>query len=40
MKQANQIWNQIFQIVRENCSVEFQSNPQEDMMEKLLRSGK
>ena len=40
MKQANQIWNQIFQIVRENCSVEFQSNPQEDMMEKLLRSRK
>ena len=38
MKQANQIWNQIFQIVRENCSVEFQGNPQEDMMEKLLRS--
>ena len=40
MKQANQIWNQIFQIVRENCSVEFQGNPQEDMMEKLLRSRK
>ena len=34
------IWNQIFQIVRENCSVEFQGNPQEDMMEKLLRSRK
>ena len=40
MKQANQIWNQIFQIVRENCSVEFQGNPQEDMMENLLRSRK
>ena len=40
MKQANQIWNQIFQIVRENCSVEFQGNPQDDMMEKLLRSRK
>ena len=40
MKQANQIWNQIFQIVRENCSVEFQGNPNEDMMEKLLRSRK
>ena len=38
MKQANQIWNQIFQIVRENCSVEFQGNPQDDMMERLLRS--
>lgn len=40
MKQANQIWAQIFQIVRENCSVEFQGNPQEDMMERLLRGGK
>ena len=40
MKQANQIWNQIFQIVRENCSVEFQGSPQDDMMEKLLRSRK
>lgn len=40
MKQANQIWAQIFQIVRENCSVEFSGNPQEDMMERLLRGGK
>ncbi|MDD6828108.1 MAG: terminase, partial [Oscillospiraceae bacterium] len=31
---------QIFQIVRENCSVEFSGNPQEDMMERLLRGGK
>lgn len=40
MKQANQIWNQIFQIVRENCSVEFQGNSQDDMMENLLRGRK
>ncbi len=38
MKQANQIWAQIFQIVRENCSMEFQGSPQDDIMEKLLRS--
>nr|DAK84201.1 MAG TPA: terminase small subunit [Caudoviricetes sp.] len=40
LKQANVCWNQIFTIVRENCSVEFQDNPQDDMMEKLLRSRK
>ena len=40
MKQANQIWAQIFQIVRENCSVEFSGNPKEGMMERLLRGEK
>lgn len=40
LKQANVCWNQIFTIVRENCSVEFQDNPQDDMMERLLRSRK
>lgn len=40
LKQASVCWNQIFTVVRENCSVEFQGNPQDDMMEKLLRSRK
>ena len=40
MKQINQVWFQIFQIVKENCSVEFQGTPQDDMMERLLRSRK
>lgn len=40
MKQSNVCWNQIYQIVRANCSTEFQGNPQEDMMERLLRSRK
>jgi hypothetical protein len=39
MKQANAAWFQIFQIVKENCSVEFSGNtPHEDAMELLLRS--
>ena len=37
MKQANAAWFQIFQIVKENCSVEFSGNtPQDDVMERLL----
>jgi len=41
MKQVNQIWYQIFQVVKENCSVEWQgSTPQDDVMERLLRSRK
>ena len=40
LKQSNVCWNQIYQIVRANCSTEFQGNPQEDMMERLLRSRK
>ena len=40
-KQANQIWFQIYQIVKENCSVEIRPPDQEaDMMEQLLRSRK
>ena len=36
-KQVNTIWYQIFQVVKENCTVDF--NPQEsDPMEMLLRS--
>ncbi len=37
MKQTNYCWMQIYQIVKENCSVEFQGNmPQDDVMERLL----
>ena len=37
MKQINQIWYQIFQLVKENCSSEFQgASPQDDLMERLL----
>ena len=43
MKQVNQVWFQIFQIVKENSSLGYGgSNPQDDLMERLLnaRSGK
>ncbi|MDD2979158.1 MAG: P27 family phage terminase small subunit [Hespellia sp.] len=41
MKQVNQSWYQIFQIVKENCTVEFSGNtPQDDVMERLLRARK
>lgn len=37
-KQVNQAWYQIYQIVKENCSVEYNgASPQDDVMEKLLR---
>jgi hypothetical protein len=37
MKQSNQIWYQIFQIVKENNSASYQgANPQDDLMERLL----
>ena len=39
MKQVNNLWYQIFQIVKENCSADFSgATPQEDVMERLLRS--
>ena len=39
MKQVNQIWYQIYQVVKENCSVEWQGpTPQDDVMERLLRA--
>jgi len=41
MKQSNQIWYQIYQVVKENCSVDFGGvSPHDDMMEKLLRAKK
>jgi len=39
MKQANNLWLIIFQTVKENCSTPFDGkSPQEDVMEKLLRT--
>lgn len=39
MKQINQIWYQIYQIVKENCAVEYGgSSPQDDLMERLLNT--
>jgi hypothetical protein len=39
MKQVNQCWYQIFQIVKENCTSDFQGpGPQDDLMERLLRT--
>lgn len=38
MKQANILWSQIFQIVKENCTTDYRgANPQNDLMENLLR---
>ena len=39
-KQANLLWYEIFDIVKQNCTTAFVSSPQEDMMERLLRSRK
>ena len=36
-KQANNLWYQIYQVVKENCSVEYKgATPHDDMMERLL----
>jgi hypothetical protein len=41
MNQANRLWDEIFQIVKENCSAEYGgANPQDDVMERLLRARK
>lgn len=41
LKQVNQCWYQIYQIVKENCSVEYGGeNPHDDLMERLLTSKK
>lgn len=37
LRDANNIWLQIYQVVRENCSTEYKgSAPHDDLMEKLL----
>lgn len=39
MKQVNVAWMQIYQVVKENCTVEFRGpNPHDDAMEMLLRA--
>jgi hypothetical protein len=36
-KQANLVWYEIFDIVKQNCTTAFTGNPQDDLMEALLR---
>lgn len=39
MKLSNQIWYQIYSIVKDNCTSDFTgANPQDDLMERLLRT--
>ena len=39
MKQVNATWYQIYQVVKDNCSVEYGgASPQDDLMERLLRA--
>ncbi len=39
MKQVNQIWFQIYQVVKDNCSADIGgANPQDDLMERLLQA--
>ncbi|MDY3851023.1 MAG: P27 family phage terminase small subunit [Bullifex sp.] len=41
IKQVNQCWYQIYQIVKDNCSVEFGgTNPNDSLMERLLTARK
>ena len=41
LKQVNQCWYQIYQIVKENCSTDYsEPSPQDDLMERLLRARK
>ena len=39
-KQANLIWYEIFDIVKQNCTTAFAGNPQDDIMETLLSGRK
>ncbi len=39
-KQANVLWYEIFDIVKQNCTTKFDGSPQDDLMEQLLRSRK
>ena len=41
MNQAVRLWNEIFQIVKDNCSTDYgEVSPQDDLMERLLRARK
>ncbi|MDR1628546.1 MAG: P27 family phage terminase small subunit [Oscillospiraceae bacterium] len=37
-KQANLLWYEIFDIVKQNCTTDFVNTPQDDVMEQLLSS--
>ena len=39
-KQANLLWYEIFNIVKQNCTTKFDGTPQDDLMEQLLSSRK
>lgn len=39
-KQANLLWYEIFDIVKQNCTTAFTGNPQDDVMERLLSARK
>ena len=36
LKQANVLWLQIYQIVKDNCETPIGANPNDDLMERLL----
>lgn len=39
MNQAQRLWDEIFQLVKENCSTGYEEEtPEMDMMERLLRA--
>ena len=41
LKQINQLWYQIYQVVKENCSVDYGgASPNDDLMERLLNARK
>lgn len=41
MNQTNRLWAEIYEIVRENCTSEYNgASPQDDVMERLLRAKK
>ena len=39
-KQANLLWYEIFDIVKQNCTTKFDGTPQDDLMEQILSSRK
>ena len=39
MKQVNQVWFQIYQVVKDNCTTDIGgASPQDDLMERLLQA--
>ena len=40
MNQAQRLWNEIFQIVKENCSTDYEgmSSPQDDVIERIFKA--